>query len=274
MTTGHPFATRLFSDFYTRDGIFGSKMSDMPYRKYLCAIPAADRLPVLTVTTVMDYQTSAERLWNAALETYRDEETHWLFDLAKLAAAEPLRIKQAMLRHGFTGTFPNINSDYIQRVAQSIVTKWAGVPELVSAFGNDARRLYDSRKQLGDLPSLGGDKVFPLWLRTVAGSGTVELLSLDRIPIPVDVHIARASYRLLYDSGEKPEPQRLREKIESDWKAICDIAEVPGMMPVAMYEPLWFLSHNGCSGSDARETCKRLAICPVAEWCHFAIHTG
>jgi len=52
---------------------------------------------------------------------------------------------------------------------------------------------FDLRfKQL--FPYFSGDKIFPLWIRMLYDNVEIKLQNIDKIPIPVDVHIARATF--------------------------------------------------------------------------------
>lgn len=75
---------------------------------YLRCVRPEDRVNVLTITAALDYQTDADRLWQAAVETYLDPATVWLFAMDEVAERdvdlsldEPLWL---LSRDGCSGT--------------------------------------------------------------------------------------------------------------------------------------------------------------------------
>jgi hypothetical protein len=53
--------------------------------------------------------------------------------------------------------------------------------------------LYNG-KQIPDFPYLRGPKIGPLWLRMLGDNvGMSQLRNLEKVPIPVDIHVARAT---------------------------------------------------------------------------------
>jgi hypothetical protein len=61
----------------------------------------------------------------------------------------------------------------------------------------DAWKLFNKKfnpKFKRSFPFLSGNKIFPLWIRMLHDNVGIDLKNLDKIPIPVDIHIARASF--------------------------------------------------------------------------------
>lgn len=268
-------ADALYHGFWKGAGVFGKSRENMPEYWHLRGVAPADRVSVLTVAATMDYQTDAETLWRAAAATYHDPGTRWLFDMPRAAQAEPERVRQAMAVHGFTGRYPANNAGYVQRVCRTFARLYGGHPAgLFERYGHDALALFRSRTRLGDLPALTGKKIFPLWLRILKDVGGVPLRNVERVPIPVDVHTARATYRLLYGRADAPDVGRDGRRIAEDWFSVCRSLGRPEVYPLALDEPLWFLSREGCSGTDGRATCPRVAQCVVGRFCVFSRAAG
>lgn len=242
----------------------------MPECFYLSRVPSKDRVNVLTVAAALDYQTDADRLWQAAAETYLDPETRWLFDMNEVARRDVKDVHRAMSAHGFTGRYPNNNAWYVWRLCRTFAGRYGGSPAgLLEEYGYDARLIHDRGKRLGDLPGLAGRKILPFWLRILKDVAGIDLRNIQQVPLPVDVHTARATLRIVYHSNQRPGVPAQREEMVQKWFAICRAVGRPEIHPLALDEPLWLLSRNGCSATDGESRCARAAECVVAEFCVF-----
>lgn len=117
-----------------------------------------------------------------------------------------------------------------------------------------------------DYPYLRGPKIAPLWLRMLRDNvGLEELENLDKVPIPVDTHVARATLATGVVRGTfKGRLDDLFEHIRKAWFQSVEGLEVKNrpMIALDVDEPLWHLSKNGCTKRD-RLTGK----CPVSTTC-------
>ncbi|MCR4398830.1 MAG: hypothetical protein NUV93_07695 [Firmicutes bacterium] len=240
----------------------------MPEYSYLRGIPLERLVNVLTVTAALDYQGNSERLWRAAIGTYLDRATSWLFDMVEVARRDIPAVRRAMSVHGFTGRYPGNNARYVWRLCRTFASLYGGSPiGLLEKYGHDAGLIHRTGKGLGDLPGLTGPKILPLWLRVLKDVASLDLKNMEAVCIPVDVHIARATLRVIYLSNRRPDVPAQREAMVSAWSEICRAVGRPEIYPLALDEPLWLLSRHGCSGTDDGSRCHRAGECVVAEFC-------
>jgi len=226
---------------------------------------------VLTIAVTIDRQTDADRLWQAAVETYLDPETTWLFDMKEVARRDLEAVRRAMSVHGFIGRYPNSNAKCIYQVCKTFSERYGGSPlGLLEEYDYNAEQIWKRRKHLGKLPSLTGDKISLVWLRSLKDVAGIELKNIEKLPIPVDIHIARATHRLIYRSNRRPQVDAERKEIAEVWSRICRSLDEPDIYPLALDEPLWFLSREGCSGTDNRDSCSRASECVAVEFCVFS----
>jgi hypothetical protein len=100
-----------------------------------------------------------------------------------------------------------------------------------------------------DFPFLRGKKIGPLWMRMLRDNVGLEIRDMDEVPIPVDVHVARASLavgmvRGRYDGnleGIYAEIRAWRESVKD-----LRLHDRP-MIALDIDEPLWHLSKYGCT---------------------------
>lgn len=265
-----PLANELHHVFHRGPGVFGKMFRDTPEYVHTRDVAPSDRLNFLTIVATMDYQTDAAKLWRVARDTYMDSDTKWLFDMESVARSTLKELKSAMAAHGFTGRYPANNARYVHVVCQTFAGRYDATPlKLLETFDFDAARLYSNRRRLGALPCLTGYKIFPFWLRMLKDVACIDLRNLDKVPLPVDVHTARATYRLIYKSNDKPRVDVDRKRIAEDWAHICSAARNPSVYPLALDEALWLLSREGCTGTDGSKSCPRVTECVTARHCIF-----
>jgi len=91
----------------------------------------------------------------------------------------------------------------------------------------------------------------------------IKLKNLKKMPIPVDVHIARATFTTGWLKGEYTGTiTDVSPKIDEAWKKI-----IPKLKhALQMDECLWHLSKQGCT-SRKGDFCPRRRECPVGEFC-------
>ena len=157
----------------------------------------------ITLTVAIDYQRDANTLWKVSRKTFEDPQTSYLFHPESLHLNPPRKIVKDMQKHGLSKK-PHKDSHIWRTVGVTIYKKWNGEPtrflkscrwdclEILKRLKTDTHS-YNG-KSVADYPYLRGDKIGPLWLRMLRDNvGIGKLQSLDRVPIPVDIHVARAS---------------------------------------------------------------------------------
>ncbi|KPV61968.1 MAG: hypothetical protein AOA65_2136 [Candidatus Bathyarchaeota archaeon BA1] len=116
----------------------------------------------------------------------------------------------------------------------------------------------------GHFPYLSGEKILPLWIFFVHELAGVKMKNIDKVPIPVDVHIARATFATGCLTGNyKGNIYEVREVIDDVWRKACIGTKYYRLQ---FDFPLWNLSKYGCSYRTDNSCIKRSA-CPISEFC-------
>lgn len=117
-------------------------------------------------------------------------------------------------------------------------------------------------------PYLSGNKIFPLWIRMLHDNIGIKLNNIDKIPIPVDVHIARATFATGCLTGKYTGTiQDIAPKIDETWRKIIESINHPQLKyRLQMDEPLWHLSKYGCRYRK-NNYCPYKNKCPVRRFC-------
>ncbi|MGV8150080.1 MAG: DUF6884 domain-containing protein, partial [Alkaliphilus sp.] len=119
-------------------------------------------------------------------------------------------------------------------------------------------------KYKSSFPYLSGKKILPLWIRMMHDVVGIELKGIEETPIPVDIHVARATFCIGGLKGKyKGNIQEIFNKIDNVWKDACD--SLP-YYRLQLDEPLWHLSKHGCT-NRYEHYCNSSKNCPVSQYC-------
>ena len=251
-------------------GIFGEV--DMPENLLPIGVSrgSPEHLTFLTLTVAIDYQRDANALWDAGRKTMADPAVAWLYRPEGVAGAPFETIMDALKRHRLSKKHSQ-DAWIWQSVARTLFRDYGGSVEvLLDAHGHDAARLHKalSRGLKKDFPFLSGPKILPLWIRMLRDAGGVQLTNVADVPIPVDVHVARATFTLGVLAGEVGGTiSHLARAIDDAWRTGT---ERSGLHRLQLDEPLWHLSRLGCKHRGEAiepEGCPRFSGCPVATFC-------
>jgi len=264
----------LYEEFRS-NGIFGKK--DMPEDITPCGMSVGSRehLLFLTLTVSIDYQRDAHALWDSARATYEDPVTRYLFEPGELTSVPFTTMMDDMQKHGLSKK--KRQDAWIWRtVAVTFNKKWKNDPqEFLSDCSWDAMTIlhrlrqdqhFDGKKMAWDFPFLRGQKIGPLWVKMLKDNGRIEdIRNLEQVPIPVDVHVARATLAIGVVRGHYSGLHSgVFPAIREAWKeGVAGLSTADGpMIALDVDEPLWHLSKFGCRKRDPVT-----GECPVMDAC-------
>ncbi|WP_067051193.1 hypothetical protein [Methanofollis ethanolicus] len=276
---GKQVAPLLYNAFRTT-GILGRV--DMPEDRPPAGVETGsrDHLLFLTLAVSLDYQRDAYALWESARRTYEDPATRYLFDPEAVHEASYAQVFADLKKHGLSKKH-NDDTFIWRTVGISLSKKWGGDPQnFLADCGYDGptvlRRLRDDRhladgRMTPDFPFLRGKKIGPLWLRMLRdNAGLAALTNLESVPIPVDIHVARASLCLGIVRGTyEGRLEDIFEAIRQAWAESVKGHAAGGrpMIALDVDEPLWNLSRSGCGRRD-----RRTGLCPLREACEMGAY--
>ena len=278
---GRKVAEILYNSFNTT-GIFGKSKKDLPENIIPKGIEkgSVEHILFLTLTVSIDYMRDADQLWCSARKTYEDPNTNYLFvprEVYKIKDSSMNKIKEDMKKHNLSKRSEK-DAEIWVRLSTTFYEKWKGDPyNLFKNFNWDAERIIEELTEFKyDYPYLRGLKIAPLWLRMLRDiAGLENLKNLEKIPIPVDVHIARASNFLgviKNDDDSILKDDKLPKcygNIRDAWSKSVEGLNINGKKIIAldMDEPLWLLSRYGCSKIDEENSKKLCSECVVKDLC-------
>jgi len=200
------------------------------------------RLSYFSLPMALNYQRNSYTLWEAALRTFNDPETMFVFDVSKAAASSEEDLRKALLKHKLA-LQPNKHVNTWKTIAATIDKNWGSFEKLLKATGNDfliLKKLITGDFKKG-FPYLSGPKIFNYWSFILSTYGGVLLSNRDYIEIAPDTHITQCSVKLgLLNEAEAESLSK--EEISKRWRTVL---EKSGIDPIDMHPPLWFWSRNG-----------------------------
>ena len=200
------------------------------------------RLAYFTLPMALNYQRDSYKLWQAALKTFNDPETNFVFDVSEISASSEDEIRAALMKYKLA-LQPNKHIDTWKKIASTIINNWGSFNDLFELAKGDFLTLkkiitLDYKK---GFPYLSGPKIFNYWSFIINTYGGVKLKNRNFIEIAPDTHITQCSVKLgVINSAEADTLSK--DAISLRWREILEGSDID---PIDMHPPLWFWSRNG-----------------------------
>ena len=155
-----------------------------------------ERYLYFTLAPSLNYQRKSESLWRAALATYRDPETRFVYFPENVKLGEDV-YKRALVRHGLA-VQPEKQTRIWFTLSRTLRRDYEGDPRLVvKEHGSSARQILDAlATDKPAWPYLSGPKLSNYWLYMLTCFTDVTLTDREEISVVPDVHVRRATQHL------------------------------------------------------------------------------
>lgn len=191
-----------------------------------------------TLPPCLNFQRHSPALWAAALKTWEDPETNYLFFPEKTARKTRERLQKDLLKHRLA-LQPNKHTDIWQVVSRAFHAHFADDPrELLRAAEWDVVKIHQIIQQdkRREFPYISGPKMANYWLYILSRYTDVTLQHMREISIIPDTHVLQCSIRLGLTT-----PAMSSVDVAGVWKELLSDAPVT---PVEMHPVLWNWSRN------------------------------
>lgn len=201
-----------------------------------------ERLAYFTLPMALNYQRDSYKLWEAALKTFEDSETKFVFDVHAISLKSEEEMRTALMKYK-VALQPNKHVSTWRTIARTVDENWGSFEKLVASVDSDFVQLkqiiqIDYKK---GFPYLSGPKIFNYWSFILSTYGGVQLKNRDQIDIAPDTHITQCSVRLTVITQDES-VSLSKEQISSRWR---EVLKGSGIDPIDMHSPFWFWSRNG-----------------------------
>ena len=265
---GRTLAYRL-REVYEREGIFGHKeLPDDAVKEIIDELEEEEVLLLVTLTTALDYMRNADELWKSSIATFRDEEIKWVFNPNEVVRKGKEELSKALQKYKLAKKKVR-DVEIWHSISKTLSEKYRGnLKELFAEYDYDVDKMFKdfqtNRKE--EFPSISGIKLFPHWIRSLRDKLNIPFKNVEKLPIPVDVHVARATFTTGCITGKytsKGINETVRKRVIELWEQAL---RGTGIAPIEMFRPLWLLSKYGCHYRKNGERPK-LNQCPAKEFC-------
>ncbi|MQA87591.1 MAG: hypothetical protein GEV03_23955 [Streptosporangiales bacterium] len=204
-------------------------------------VPAGSRENYLyfTLAPALNFQRSSEGLWRAALATYQDTETRFVFFPEKTVATDFETFKRALVTHRLA-LQPQKHSEIWYRISCTLHERFESDPRALLRSQNhdvvQVKSYIQAHKR--DFPYLSGPKLLNYWLYMLLSFTDARLSSREEISIIPDLHVCRATERLgLVPAGTDSTP----EQVAARWRELLTGSDIA---PCELHGPLWRWSRS------------------------------
>src|SRR3989338_5916479 len=191
-----------------------------------------------TLPPTINFQRSSPAMWRAALATWEDQETNYVFFPEKVAEKKFEQVQKDLLRHKLA-----LQQNKHPKIWTTISSAFHKL------FGGDPRNLlekgeYDAGRIISliqiehkeDFPYLRGPKMANYWIYILNQYTDARFKNLNAISIIPDTHVIQSSIKLgLVEEGAGP------EDVSAVWKDLLDGSKIS---PIDMHPVLWNWSRN------------------------------
>ncbi|MCU0660396.1 MAG: hypothetical protein MUD00_02165 [Candidatus Pacebacteria bacterium] len=200
------------------------------------------RIAYFTLPMALNYQRDSYKLWQAALKTFNDPETKFVFDIKEVSKSTEAKVRKALLKYK-VALQPNKHINTWRTIAKTINDNWGSFEKFIDSTNNDFLKLKQTVKvdYKKGFPYLSGPKIFNYWSFILSTYGKVKLKNRDQIEIAPDTHITQCSIKLGVIT-QKEATDLSRDQISERWR---ELLKDSGIDPIDMHPPLWFWSRNG-----------------------------
>jgi len=227
-----------------------------------------DRILIITMTVAIDYQRDAESLWRLARNLYDDADTRWAFCPSEVMKHTDQEITQTLQSKGSL-RYPSNDVSWWRKNAAIWNDRYDGNPlNLFEKCQWDVNQIVHNVKKTDRFLGLKGRKILPLWLRMLRDIEGLPFRGLAHLDMPVDVHIARATFTVGLAKGKfSGSLSSLIPFIQQAWRDSTPDSD--NRIALDYDESLWNLSREGCHyrHSSGNTDCPKRSACVIGGSC-------
>lgn len=191
-----------------------------------------------TLPPCLNFQRNSPAMWQAALKTWNDPITNYLFYPEEVSKTSTQKIQGDLLKHKLS-LQKNKHTQIWVKISQTLNEHFRNDPRaILEAGGFDAQKILmlvqKNQKKL--FPYLSGPKMANYWLYILRQYTDMKLTNMSYISIIPDTHVIQCSVKLGI-VNEKASS----EKVAQAWQ---ELLSGTNLNPIDMHPVLWNWSRN------------------------------
>lgn len=196
-----------------------------------------ERYLYFTLAPALNFQRQSPALWRAALSTWEDPKTNYLFFPEQVIQADRLKIQKDLRKHKLS-LQQNKHTDIWIKLCESLNQNWSNDPRglLINKQCDVSLIINYLQANKKSYPYLNGSKMANYWLYILDQYTDIKLKDKDKLSIIPDTHVQQCSVCLgLTKEGDSP------ERVADAW---FELLKDVGIAPVTLHPILWNWSRN------------------------------
>lgn len=232
-------ANKILEDYNEKKGVF--KEFQFPPEYILpegMKRGSEDQLIYITLTAALDFIRDATQLWKQSHDAKTSEEYGWIFNTKEVVSRGQESIIQALTE--IKDRRPKKDGGIWFTICKKLIDDFDGrVYELLKSLDLDAVKIshYLSENAI-DFPYLAGRKIRLFWLRMVNDTAGINLRNMEELSLPIDVHTARMSLKILFKEEFDGKTYKVMNRIQKAWKKVL---KGTNHYSIQLDEPLWLM---------------------------------
>lgn len=197
-----------------------------------------------TLPMALNYQRNSYTLWEAALKTYNDPETNFVFDPKKCLEHEFAEVQKALTKYKVALQKDKQTQIWLN-LCQTFVDLYNGdIRKIFTESDNDVNKIRDfiQKENKKKFPYLSGTKICNYWLYVIYQYTDKVYKNIGDLTVAPDTHVVKATHRLGLITDEEFTSSNVQLITIERWQELLKNTKYH---PIDIHTPLWLWSRNG-----------------------------
>lgn len=197
-----------------------------------------------TLPMALNYQRNSYKLWESALNTYKDKETQFVFSPKTCLERTFEEVQYALTKYKVALQRQKQTEIWLS-LCKTFVELYEGdIRKLFDLFDNDVDKIRNfiqkEKKKL--FPYLSGTKICNYWLYVIYQYTDRKYKNIEHLTIAPDTHVVQATHKLGLINDEEINRSDVQLIVVDRWEQLLKGTKYK---PIDIHTPLWLWSRNG-----------------------------
>ena len=208
------------------------------------ANPHLENYLYYTLPMALNYQRNSYTLWEAALKTYNDPETKFIFNPKECLDHEFNEVQRALTKYKVALQKDKQTQIWLS-LCQTFVELYDGdIRKLFIDLDDDVNKIRDfiQKENRKKFPYLAGTKICNYWLYVIYQYTDKRYKNIEDLTVAPDTHVCKATYKLGLITEEEFNSSNVQLITIERWQ---ELFQGTKYCPIDIHTPLWLWSRNG-----------------------------